>query len=241
MNFDLVKPIQHRVAKLCQTASDNMSGQRSIMPDDTKGVVSSQRNQQSAIPVAEGLHSSSNEPCGQLAGEMSRLLACDLRGRRQRPAGARCIEPRAVSEREDTLIRERLQGRTDQELAHWRHAEPVQTARKPGAFDTRGPYDNVSLQPPSIGQLDLSFVDRGDCRAGQYVNLCLAKPEIGRVTGNLTMPVSFLRKAIHRSGRADRRQLSSLSFQRSTDGIMPERLSSGPISTVNPRVPHALQ
>jgi hypothetical protein len=49
--------------------------------------------------------------------------------------------------------------------------------------------------------------------------------------------VGFLRKAIHRSGRADRRQLSSLSFQRSTDAIMPERLSSGPISTVNPSVP----
>jgi hypothetical protein len=78
--------------------------------------------------------------------------------------------------------------------------------------------------------------------AGKPEKICLSS----RFTAHDPIPdmsggVSFVRKAIHRSDRADRRQLSSLSFQRSTDGIMPERLSSGPISTVNPPVPHALQ
>jgi hypothetical protein len=37
---------------------------------------------------------------------------------------------------------------------------------------------------------------------------------------DMSRGVSFLRKAIHRPGRSDRRQLSSLSFQLSTDGGM---------------------
>src|SRR5215472_17963130 len=105
MDLDLMNSIQHRVAQLRQPASDKVSGQRPVMADDTNSVVSGKRDQESAVLVAEGPHGSSDQPCRQLAGEMPRLLACDLSSRRQRSAGGRSFELGAISERKNALVR----------------------------------------------------------------------------------------------------------------------------------------